>query len=119
MGIEDFMVAYLLNLDLTKDGAGLVTFKVSEIDVGETEVMIKVRLDRVGTMRASDGGDQRDAPINGILKLYGGDSPKDRGLLNATKVTDANFGEGDTAIFTYPRSGGAKFFTPAIEVPAD
>ncbi len=118
MGMEDFMVAYLLNLDLTKDGAGLVTFKVSEIDVGETDVTIKVRLDRAGTMQTSDAGDTRDAPINGILKLYGGNSPTERVLLNATEVTDANFGDGDTATFTYPRSGGAKFFRPVIEVPS-
>ena len=119
MGMEDFMVAYLLNLDLTKDGAGLVSFRVSEIEVGETDVVIKVRLDRTGTMQTSADGESRDASINGILKLYGGDSPTERVLLNATKVTDANFGEGDTATFTCPRSGGAKFFRPVIEVPSN
>ncbi len=113
------MVAYLLNLDLTKDGADLVSFRVSEIEVGETDVVIKVRLDRTGTMQTSADGESRNASINGILKLYGGDSPTERVLLNATKVTDANFGEGDTATFTYPRSGRARFFRPVIEVPSN
>jgi len=119
MEMEDFMVAYLLNLDLTKDGAGLVSFNVIDIDVTETEVLIKVRLNRAGTMqKGKDGGGMADAPINGVLKLYGGNSPLDKNLINATKVTDADFGDGDTALFSYPRSGGVKFFRPAIEVPA-
>ena len=119
MEMEDFMVAYLLNLDLTKDGARLVSFNVIDIDVTETEVLIKVRLNRAGTMqKGKDGGGMADAPINGVLKLYGGNSPLDKNLINATKVTDADFGDGDTASFSYPRSGGVKFFRPAIEVPA-
>ena len=118
MGMEDFMVAYLLNLDLTKDGAGLVKFSVSGIEVTETEVRIAVRLDRIGPMQA-EGGSLRAAPINGVLKLYGGESLQEKTLLNATEVTGANFGDGDTATFTYPRSGGARFFRPVIEFPVD
>ncbi len=118
MGMEDFMLAYLLNLDLTKDGAGLVKFSVSRIEVTETEVRIAVRLDRIGPMQA-EGGSLRAAPINGVLKLYGGESLQEKTLLNATEVTGANFGDGDTATFTYPRSGGARFFRPVIEFPVD
>lgn len=59
----------------------------------------------------------RNAPINGILKPYGGVLPNDKVILNATMVTDADFGNGDTATLTYPRSGGAKFFRAAIEAP--
>jgi len=119
MGMEDFMVAYLLNLDLTKDGSGLVEFKVSEIEVTDTEVHIKVQLNRVGPMQTNDGGEMRNAPLNGILKLYGGVSPQDKTILNATEVTNANFLDGDSATFIYPRSGGAKFFRCVIELPAN
>ena len=36
-------------------------------------------------------------------------------LLNVTPVTNADFGDGDMAVFVYPRSGDAKFFRPAIK----
>ena len=117
--MEDFMIAYLLNLDLTKDWFGLVTFRVSGIDVTETEVHVRVQLSRAGSMQTEDGGAMRNASINGILKLYGGELPHEKRLLNATKVSNASFGEGDTAIFTYPRSGTAKFFRPVISGGGD
>ena len=67
-------------------------------------------------MQANGGG---NAPINGVLKLYGGELPNEKTILNATKVTDADFGDGDTAVLEYPRSGGARFFRAVIEAPCE
>ena len=110
MGAGDFIDAWLLNLDITRNDSGLVAFKVSGIEVAETEVRITVKLERAGVIGAK---------INGILKLYGGTTPDGAqphpaNLLDVTPVTNADFGDGDTALFVYPRSGGAKFFRPAI-----
>ena len=117
MSGEDLMVAYLLNLDLTKDGFGLVSFCVSGIEITETEVRINVNLSRHGAVQVQGLSGMRDAPINGILKLYGGETPQAKSLLNATVVTGESFDEGGTATFVYPRSGNAKFFRPVIDVP--
>ena len=117
MGRLDFEEAYLLNLDITQDAFGLGMFKVEGIEVTETEVKIQVGLNRVGAVQTNQSGEKRNAPINGILKLYGGETPQAKNILNATRVTDANFGESNTATFTYPRNGSAKFFRPAIEAP--
>ena len=117
MGLDDFNGAYLLNLDISQSEFGLGMFKVTGIEVTESEVRISVTLNRTGAIQVSRDGTSRDAPINGLLKLYGGESPSDRTLLNATVITDANFGSGDTEVFTYPRSGAARFFRPAIVSP--
>jgi len=110
MGAGAFTDAWLLNLDLTKENSGLVEFKVSGIEVTETDVRVSVRLDRRGTLASK---------INGTLRLYGGAAldgavPRPANLLNDTPVTNADFGDGDTAVFVYPRSGDAKFFRPVI-----
>ncbi len=117
MGQGDFNDAYLLNLDISQSEFGLGKFKVTGIDVTESEVRISVILNRTGAVQVSRGNECHDAPINGILKLYGGESPNDKTLLNATIITDANFGSGNTEVFVYPRSGSAKFFRPAIVSP--
>ena len=117
MGVGDFNDAYLLNLDISQSEFGLGMFKVTGIEVTEDEVRISVTLNRAGAMQVSRGGASRDAPINGLLKLYGGETPDDRTLLNATVITDDSFSSGDTEVFTYPRSGSARFFCPAIVSP--
>lgn len=115
MARQDLEEAYLLNLDITQDVFGLDVFKVSGIEVTETEVKIHVWLNRTNAIQTNDVGGKRDAPINGMLKLYGGTTPQTKELLNTTMVTDANFAEGDTATIIYPQSGGMKFFRPVIE----
>ena len=117
MGLDDFNDAYLLNLDISQSEFGLGMFKVTGIEVTEDEVRVSVTLNRAGAMQVSRGGASHDAPINGLLKLYGGESPSDRTLLNATVITDDSFSSGDTEVFTYPRSGPARFFCPAIVSP--
>ncbi len=117
MGLSDFNDAYLLNLDISQSEFGVGVFKVTGIEVTEAEVRVSVTLNRTGAIQVSHDGERRDAPINGLLKLYGGETPDGRTLLNATAITDANFGSGDTEVFTYPRSGSAKFFRPAIVSP--
>ena len=117
MGLADFNNAYLLNLDISQSEFGLGMFKVTGIEVTEDEVRVSVTLNRAGAIQVSHGGTNRDAPINGLLKLYGGVTPDDRTLLNATVITDDSFSSGDTEVFTYPRSGPARFFCPAIVSP--
>ena len=117
MGLADFNDAYLLNLDISQSEFGLGMFKVTGIEVTEDEVRVSVTLNRAGAIQVSSGGTSRDAPINGLLKLYGGVTPDDRTLLNATVITDDSFSSGDTEVFTYPRSGPARFFCPAIVSP--
>ena len=114
MSRQDIEEAYLLNLDITKDVFGLDVFKVSGIEVTETEIKIHVWLNRTNAIQASHAGEKRDAPINGILKLYGGSTPQTKELLNATMIIDADFSDGDTATIVYPRSGNAKFFRTVI-----
>ncbi len=111
MGAGAFADAWLLNLDLMQENAGLVAFKVSGIEVTETDVRVSVRLERRGALASK---------INGTLRLYGGatldgTALRPANLLNVTPVTNADFGDGETAVFVYPRSGDAKFFRPAIE----
>lgn len=115
IGATDFDYAWLLNLDLRQDNFGLDEFKVSGVDVMETVVRITVKLKRTGAMKSGSA----DAKINGSLMLYGGAKPGNAAsapanLLNVTPVTNADFGDGDTAVFEYPIGGGAKFFRPAI-----
>lgn len=117
MRLADFNDAYLLNLDISQSEFGLGMFKVTGIEVTDDEVRISVTLNRAGAIQVSHGGTNRDAPINGLLKLYGGETPSDRTLLNATVITDDSFSSGDTEVFTYPRSGPARFFCPAIVSP--
>ena len=116
-GLADFNDAYLLNLDISQSEFGLGMFKVTGIDVTEDEVRIAVTLNRTGAIQVSRGGMSRDAPINGLLKLYGAETPSDKTLLNATVITDDSFSSGDAEVFTYPRSGPARFFWPAIISP--
>lgn len=117
MGLSDFNDAYLLNLDISQSEFGLGMLKVTGIEVTEDEVRIAVTLNRAGAIQVSRDGTSRNAPINGLLKLYGGETPSDRTLLNATVITDDSFSSGDTEVFTYPRSGSARFFCPAIVSP--
>ena len=117
MGLDDFNDAYLLNLDISQSEFGLGMFKVTGIEVTDDEVRVSVMLNRTGAIQVSRDGTSHDAPINGLLKLYGGETPSDRTLLNATVITDDSFSFGDTEVFTYPRSGSARFFCPAIVSP--
>ena len=106
IGLDAFLDAWLLNLDLREEPLGSGALKVSGIEVTETEVKVSVKLERTGAMQ--------NAAINGVLKLYGGTSLDVMAPLNETPVTNEDFASGDTALFVYPRSGEAKFFRPAI-----
>ena len=115
MSGQDLDEACLLNLDITQDVFGLDLFKVSGVEVTETEVRIHVWLNRTGAIQVGNDDVKRNAPINGILKLYGGTVPQTKDLLNAAIMTDSNFADGDTTTIIYPRSGNARFFRPVIE----
>lgn len=108
-----FADAWLLNLDLREESSAQGALKVTGIEVTETEVRITVKLERAGAMKAA--GDVKDAAINGVMRLYGGTALGGAmAPLNETPVTNEDFADGDTALFVYPRGGGAKFFRPAI-----
>jgi hypothetical protein len=109
---KDFDDAFLLNLDITKDGFGY-TFSVTSIEVGEDKVTIGVGLTREG---------KAGQAINGRLVFYGasaveqfkGGSPEPMG---EAWLSDDDFSEGDTATAEIPLDGGAhaNFYKAAIE----
>lgn len=109
---KDFDDAFLLNLDITKDGFGY-TFSVTRIEVGEDKVMISVGLTREG---------KAGQAINGRLVFYGasaveqfkGGSPEP---IGEARLSDDDFSEGDTVTAEVPLDGSApaNFYKAAIE----
>ena len=105
LGTETFRNAYLLNLDIRGE-FGMNEFAVTGIEVTGQDVNVYVTLIRTGAI---------DAAINGTLTLYGGSTLGELEPLAETPVTNGDFAAGDTAVFTYPRNGEAKFFRSVIK----
>lgn len=116
---NDFVDAYLLNLDIGVEDAGY-TFEVTGIEVLDDQVRVAVTLTRTGAVMGDDG--ETPAPIKGVLKFYGAKS------VSAFKDDDAepidsktffvdDFSEGDTVTATFDRDGTNTFFNAKIEEP--
>ena len=59
--------------------------------------------------------DGKDAPINGVVKLYAVNlETKARTLLGAAVADDATFANGDTATFTFETDLPAQFYNAKI-----
>ena len=109
MSQDAFNKAYLLNLDITDPAYdGTFTFEVSDIDVGDTTVSVKVTLTRSGEF---------DGPIIGTLKLTGTDELGNAfEVKDSATITDAHFSAGDGEVtITFPKDANTKFFQPVIE----
>jgi len=109
MSQDAFNKAYLLNLDITDPAYdGTFTFEVSDIDVGDTTVSVKVTLTR---------SCEFDGPIIGTLKLTGTDELGNAfEVKDSATITDAHFSAGDGEVtITFPKDANTKFFQPVIE----
>ena len=104
-----FNNAYLLNLDITNPAYdGTFTFEVTDFDVGDTTVTVKVTLTRSGEI---------EGPINGTLKLTGTDALGNAfEVKGSSTITDAHFSTGDGEVtISFPKDADTKFFQPVIE----
>ncbi len=109
MSQDAFNKAYLLNLDITDPAYdGTFSFEVTDFDVDDTTVTVKVTLTRNGEF---------DGPIIGTLKLTGTDElGKEFEVKNSATITDAHFSAGDGELtITFPNDANTKFFKPVIE----
>lgn len=115
MEADKFEEAYLLNLDLTNAERGY-TFEVVGIDARGTEVVVTARLVRSGAVQSSGG---KNAPINGVLRLYGSKTPEKNGFapMADAVVSDTTFAFGETATLTLSKSGENRFFHAVIAAP--
>ena len=115
MDAKAFEEAYLLNLDVTDGGRGY-SFEVTDCDATGENVVVTVRLVRTGAVQASGGG---DAPINGVLRLYGSATPAASGFapIAAATVSDATFANGGTATLTFGKDESIRFFKACIVLP--
>ena len=114
---DDFNNAFLLNLDITKDGLGY-RFGITDIDVNRAENKVVVG---VSLVREEDGA-PLTRPINGRLVFYGAETLeafKDSSLqpLGDARLSDDDFSEGDVATAEIPLDGDASsnFYKAAIE----
>ncbi len=115
LSAKDFDKAYLLNLDVTKDGFG-AEFKVTEVTVGTDTVEIKVTLTRTGAVM--DG--EKAKPINGTLLFKGAaDIASGFKTISTKTLSDNDFSDGDTATATFDKvnkdNTENKFFKANIE----
>ncbi len=113
---DQFARAYLLNENIMNasysvDGWG--SFKITDIDVGDETITVKVKL--VRNFAVMDGA--KAAPINGTLKVYGG---ADVTGIN-TQIqnyelndNDLHFRDGEEATFVIDK-GALKFYKAKIE----
>ena len=104
-----FNNAYLLNLDITNPAYdGTFTFEVTDFDVGDTTVTVKVTLTRSGEI---------EGPINGTLKLTGTDELGHAFEVKSSAIiTDEHFSSGDgTTTISFTKDVNTKFFKPVIE----
>ena len=118
LSAERFEKAYLCNLDVTR-GDFDATLSVTGIAVDDEKVAVEVALLRTGAVK--NGG--RDAPINGVLRFYGAATveafksalPPMKPLV-VTKLSNDDFGEGDTATAEVERTPNSddRFFKSAI-----
>lgn len=115
MGADKFEEAYLLNLDLTNAERGYA-FEVVGIDARGADVVVTARLVRSGAVQSSGG---KNAPINGVLRLYGSKTPEKNGFapMADAVVSDATFASGETATLTLSKSGENRFFHAVIAAP--
>jgi len=115
MEADKFEEAYLLNLDLTNAERGYA-FEVVGIDARGAEVVVTARLVRSGAVQSSGG---KNAPINGVLRLYGSKTPEKNGFapMADAVVSDATFASGETATLTLSKSGENHFFYAVIAAP--
>ena len=113
---DQFVKAYLLNEDLMNasysvDGWG--SFKIANIDVGASAITVKVKL--VRNFAVMDGA--KAAPINGTLKIYGGETVTgiNTQIQNYTlSDNDVHFRDGEEATFIINK-GAIKFYKAKIE----
>ena len=113
---DQFAKAYLLNEDLMNasyrvDGWG--SFEITKIDVDDDTITVKVKL--VRNFAVMDGA--KAAPINGTLKIYGGQNVT--GINSQITVyelndNDEHFRDGDEATFIINKSA-LKFYKAKIE----
>ena len=113
---DQFARAYLLNENVMNasysvDGWG--SFKITAIDVGASAVTVKVKL--VRNFAVMDGA--KAAPINGTLKVYGGENVTgiNTQIQNyELNDNDLHFRDGEEATFIIDK-GAIKFYKAVIE----
>ena len=113
LSAQEFLDAYLLNLDITDDDRSY-SFEITDVDVGAENVTVAVTLTRSGNIAQS---------VNGVLKFYGAatlEAFKSSALqpLSSETVSDDDFSDGNTATATYPKVSGSTtntFFKAKIE----
>ena len=113
---DQFARAYLLNENIMNasysvDGWG--SFKITDIDVGDETITVKVKL--VRNFAVMDGA--KAAPINGTLKIYGGANVTgiDAQIRNyELNDNDLHFRDGEEATFVIEK-GAIKFYKAKIE----
>ena len=104
---EQFAKAYLLNENIMDanylvDGWG--SFKVTGIDVGETDITVTVEL--VRNFAVMDG--DKKAPINGVLRFEGAELLGRFETVGAKEVYDEDFSGGSTVEVVFVKSAGGK-----------
>ena len=108
---DDLEKAYLLNLDIAKPecGGGI---EVIGMDAAGGSVSVTVRLSRAGAVEAAPGV---AAPINGVLRLYGAESPGGPySECAAGAAADGWFGEDGLATCVFGKDGSKSFFRPRV-----
>lgn len=114
--LAQFNNAYLLNLDVTA-GTFTYTFNVSDIDVSDDSVEVKVTLTRTGALLENEVA----LPINGTLTLYGtaaiGTDFAEIGSEALDFDADADFGDGktETTVTVDTSETDAKFYKAVIK----
>ena len=113
---DQFEEAYLLNEDIMDADylvTGWGTFEISDIEVGEEEIAVKVKL--VRNFALKDG--EKEAPIKGALKLYGGENVRDVNsqiTVYELNDNDEHFRDGQEATYIIKKTT-IKFFKAKIE----
>ena len=113
---DQFTRAYLLNeniMDASYSVDGWGSFKITDIAVGDDDITVKVKL--VRNFAVMDGA--KKAPINGTLKIYGGENVTDiNSQIQDYKLSDNNvhFRDGEEATFIIEK-GAIKFYKAKIE----
>lgn len=113
---DQFARAYLLNeniMNANYDVDGWGSFEITDIDVGASAVTVKVKL--VRNFAVMDGAEK--APINGTLKVYGGENVS--GINTQIQDyelndNDLHFRDGEEATFIIDK-GAIKFYKATIE----
>ena len=113
---DQFARAYLLNENIMNasysvDGWG--SFEITDIAVGDDDITVKVKL--VRNFAVMDGA--KAAPINGTLKVYGGENVSgiNTQIQNyELNDNDLHFRDGEEATFIIDK-GAIKFYKATIE----